>query len=268
MHKKFEYKQSAIHYNVYGDGVPVVLLHGFGEDSSIWEEQVKSMKFFCNLIVPDLPGTGRSELLKLDEVSLTDFAEMLYALVVAENISTCIMLGHSMGGYVTLAFADKYPAMLKGFGLIHSSAFADNEEKKASRKKGIEMIEQYGAYSFIKATIPNLFSAGFKRTHPEKVEALIEKGKSFTDVSLQQYYTAMMLRPDHTNVLKCSEIPVLFILGTDDVAAPLADVLQQVHLPSVSYIHILTGVGHMGMLEATEKVNNHLSDFIRSFESL
>ena len=169
-----------------------------------------------------------------------------------------------MGGYISLAFAEMFPQKLKAFGLVHSTAFADSAEKKTGRQQGIEMINEYGAFAFLKNTIPNLFSKKFKETNADEVEQLIEKGKSFSEEALTQYYTAMMNRPDRTAVLKEAKVPVLFIIGEEDIAAPLDDLLQQVHLPDISDIHILQGVGHMGMMEVPELVNKHLLSFIDS----
>ena len=76
------------------------------------------------------------------------YASSMYALLQHENVNTCLMFGHSMGGYITLAFAEKYSALLKGFGLIHSTAFADSEERKELRKKSIETMEQNGSMLF------------------------------------------------------------------------------------------------------------------------
>jgi pimeloyl-ACP methyl ester carboxylesterase len=94
------------------------------------------------------------------------------------------------------------------------------------------------------------------------VEELIEAGKQFSKEALQQYYKAMMERPDRTHVLQGSKLPVLFIMGTEDVAAPLNDMLQQSKLPNCSYIHVLDGVGHMSMWEASSELNQHLLAFI------
>lgn len=270
MQKKFHYKNTEIVYKTDGNGMPVVLLHGFGEDAKIWNEQVSFLRDYCLLLIPDLPGSGLStfDIKCADSDSIEYYADIIDALLKYENINSCIMLGHSMGGYITLAFAEKYPAKLDGFGLLHSTAFADNEEKKQNRLKGIAMMGAYGAYAFLKNTIPNLFAAKFKTTHPEKVETLIENGRSFSTNILQQYYKAMMTRPDRTQVLKESSIPVLFILGTDDVAAPMKDVLEQTHLPKISFIHILQDTGHMGMLENTEKMNKAILEFIKGIEYL
>jgi pimeloyl-ACP methyl ester carboxylesterase len=281
MQKSFQYQSATISYTIYGKGKPVVLLHGFGEDSSIWNEQVSFLKEHCLLIVPDLPGSGKSSLISLksgvrrlestddpdsslltpDFVSIEDYADCIHALLIHENIPRCIMLGHSMGGYITLAFAEKYSSLLTAFGLIHSTAFADSEEKKKTREKSIALIEEYGVMAFLKNTIPNLFGAKFKAAHPEKVSALIEAGSAFSKEALQQYTRAMMLRPDRTHVLS-NRLPVIFVIGTEDVAAPPDDVIKQASLPNISYIHVLQDIGHMSMWEAPEKLNQQLLAFL------
>jgi pimeloyl-ACP methyl ester carboxylesterase len=172
------------------------------------------------------------------------------------------MLGHSMGGYITLAFAEKYPGKLKAFGLINSTAFADSEEKKQTRQRAIDTIGQYGAFSFLKTTIPSLFGGQFKQEHPEKVEALTADDRSFTKEALQQYYRAMMNRPDRRSLLEDNPLPVLFITATEDAPAPMNDILLQAGLPDKSYIHILKNVGHMSMWEAPDAVNSHILAFI------
>lgn len=272
--KNCDWPGGTIHYKIYGAGIPVLLLHGFGEDSSVWNRQVAVLQEHCQLIVPDLPGTGNSQWNGVNDEwsmvndhlsftpSINNLANAIYHLLLAEHIQSCYLLGHSMGGYITLAFAERYALMLRGFGLIHSTAFADSEEKKKNRLRGIELMQQYGGYSFLKTTIPNLFGEAFKKNSPEEIEQLIQQAAGFSTPSLQAYYYAMMNRPDRTQVLKSNPLPVLFVLGTEDVAAPLNDVLQQTHLPLISYIHILDGVGHMGMWESTERLNELLIAFI------
>jgi pimeloyl-ACP methyl ester carboxylesterase len=259
----FSYNQSKIFYRKYGnDSSVIVLLHGFAEDGNVWKEQIDFLKDHFTLIVPDLPGSGKSSIVN-GQLSIENYAEMMYDLLSNENIKSCVMLGHSMGGYITLSFAEKYPDMLKGIGLVNSTAFADSSEKKESRKKGIELMEKYGPYSFIKTTTPNLFSSSYKKNNADKIEVLIEKGKQFSKETLQQYYTAMMNRPDKTNVLREAKFPVLFIAGKEDVAVSLNDILQQMYLPLVSYICILKNAGHMGMWEAAEEVNKAILNFVR-----
>jgi pimeloyl-ACP methyl ester carboxylesterase len=193
-------------------------------------------------------------------------AACLHALIEHETNAgePVILLGHSMGGYIALAFAEQHPELLAGIGLVHSTAFADSEEKKATRKKGVAFIQENGAFAFLKATIPNLYGSLTKEQAPEKIEEHIQRAKGFTPESLIAYYTAMLNRPDRTAVLKDATVPVLFLLGREDAAVPLAEGLRQSHLPKLSYIHIHQSSGHMGMIEEPEVT----AEVIRKFISL
>jgi pimeloyl-ACP methyl ester carboxylesterase len=272
MEETFIYKSSTISYRTEGSGQAVVLLHGFGEDSHIWDQQISFLNEKCLLIVPDIPGSGKSSMLEstdhspltTHDISITDYADAIHALLEHEKIGSCIMLGHSMGGYITLAFAEKYPGKLKAFGLINSTAFADNDEKKQTRQRAIDTIEKYGAFPFLKTTIPSLFGAKFKQEYPEKVDELTEAGRSFTKEALQQYYRAMMNRPDRSTILRNNPLPVLFITATEDAPAPMNDILLQSRLPDKPYLHILTNVGHMSLWEAPDAVSRHILAFIFS----
>lgn len=256
--KFIQYQSKNIHYRISGQGRPLVLVHGFGEDGNIWNRLINDLQNSFHLIVPDIPGSGRSEMLDEENTSIEDYAEVIKAIIDNENISLCTMIGHSMGGYITLAFAGKYPELLNGFGLFHSSAFADDEEKKQTRLKAIDFINTNGAYAFLKTSIPNLF-AGEK--HQEEMRQLIEEGRNFTSKALIQYYHAMINRPDRTGILKSIGKPVLFIIGEKDNAIPLQSSLQQCHLPVISYVHILE-TGHMGMIEEPESCRNVISSFM------
>ncbi len=276
MKKLYTIHNATISYRIEGEGENVVLLHGFGEDSSIWEAQVNYLKNHCRLIVLDLPGSGESVFYDHERVAKVSsyspstieyYADCVLALLLHQNITQCMMLGHSLGGYITLAFAEKYSRYLIGWGLIHSTAFADSHERKQSRVKSIALIEEYGSYAFLKNTTPILFGKEFKKNHPAKVDALIENGNKFSKLSLCQYCIAMKDRQDRIFVLENSIVPVLFVIGSEDVAAPMTDVLQQVHLPKIAYIHILENIGHMGMLEATERLNAIMLAFIKGFIS-
>lgn len=262
----FIYQNKKLGYRKEGDGFPVVLIHGFPEDGEIWKNQRLFLQEKFTLIIPDLPGSGASEILAKtndEDVTVSDYADCLFALLQYESITECAVFGHSMGGYITLALVERHPHVIKGFGFVHSTAFADTDEKKAMRAKAINTIGEYGSYAFIKTIVPNLFSPQFKQDYPSEIAALIERGKDFQPAALQQYYKAMMLREDKTFVLKSSKVPVLFIMGKEDKAAPIDDVLQQAHLPSVSYIYILENSAHMGMWEEKEKVNQGLSVFMQ-----
>ena len=239
-----------------------MLVHGFGEEGDVWAKQVEFLKNRYHLIVPDIPGSGRSEM--VTDMSMEGLAEVLHSIIHEEQIDTCAVIGHSMGGYITLALVESYWNHVNAFGLFHSTAFADTEEKKQTRKKGIEFIKQHGAFGFLKTSTPNLFSPHSKSTIPGSIEEFIASLANFSADALVSYYEAMMKRPDRTHLLKKTENPVLFIAGEHDNAVPLDDVLKQCHLPEKSYIHVLRNSGHMGMMEETEKANGILEEFLRS----
>ncbi len=259
--KSFLFQNKSIHYNTYGEGKPVILLHGFGEDSTIWDSQIKSLQPHYLLIVPDIPGSGKSELITGANIEI--YAEIIKGLLDKELITEAVLIGHSMGGYIALAFSEKYPTYLKAFGLFHSSAFADTEEKKEARKKAIDFIKEKGAHTFLKTSTPNLFTQQYKDAKSEKVEALIESGKLFTEEALIQYYDAMIARPDRINILKNFNKPILFIIGQHDQAIPFDASMKQCHLPSQSHVHILRESAHMGMWEEENKTNNILLSFLQ-----
>ena len=260
MNKEIAYQGKKVFYRVSGNGRPVMLVHGFGEDGEIWSQAMGALKETATLIVPDLPGSGHSPM--VTDMSMEGLAEVLHGILHAEQIETCTMIGHSMGGYITMAFAEKYPNHLRSFGLFHSSAYADPEEKKATRRKGIAFIREHGAGAFLATVIPNLFSGKTKKEHPELIEKQSALGDNFSPDALVSYYEAMMQRPDRTGILRETTVPVLFIMGKYDTAVPVKDSLEQCHLPEKSYIHMLAESGHMGMLEEPGKSNLIVGKFI------
>jgi len=258
--KEIKIKEKKLVYHVKGKGKAVMLIHGFGEKSDVWNNQVEFLKDTFRIIVPDIPGSGESEL--QDDMSMEGMAESIKGILDAEKISRCVIIGHSMGGYILLAFAEKYFSYLEGFGLFHSTGFADSEEKKATRRKGIEFINEHGGFTFLENTTPNLFSPVTHNRQPELIDKQIQTLNNFSVAALVSYYEGMINRPDRTAILRNSTSPVLFIAGKYDNAVPLPDILKQCHLPSLSYIHILENSGHMGMLEETDKANQILKNFL------
>ena len=254
-------KDISLFYRIEGNGTPVVLIHGFGEDGTIWDDLVDQLQADYELIVPDLLGSGRSTGI-LDDLSIEGMAEHIKKIIDKEGITECIMIGHSMGGYITLAFAEKYPHLLKSFGLFHSTAFPDNDEKKEARKKNMEFIRKNGSPRFLQQSVPGLFSEEFRTDHPQIVDEIIDRYSNFSPTALVNYTAAMMNRPDRTDVLKNFKKPVLFILGEHDTAVPLEQGLKQCSIPEFSYIYICVHSGHMGMLEEPEFCLKALQEFL------
>ena len=257
MIKSLSYQKGRISYADYGKGKPVLLIHGFGEDSAIWENQVSRFKDEFRLIVPDLAGSGKSDFIP-EVFSMDDHADILEQILRTEDIEAADIVGHSMGGYIALAFAEKYHERMTGLCLFHSTAYADTEEKKESRRKSIQFIKQNGSLKFLQQATPNLFSDQTKNENPALVEEIINRYSNFNPNSLVHYYEAMIQRPDRSEVLRKVPKPVLFIAGEHDSAIPIKHMQEQSYLPELSYFHSLKNSGHMGMLEEPANSNRYL----------
>jgi len=253
---------NGIHYVITGEGRTLVLLHGFGEDGNIWENQIEYFKNDYRIIVPDLRGTGQSEIQPEEHLSMESMANDIKLILEAEAIDSCILFGHSMGGYITLAFAEMFPEKLAGFGLIHSTSYADSEEKKTARKKGIEFMQANGSNAFLSATIPNLYGEEFKSSLPEMFNQLLYKSLGIKKETLIVYYEAMMKRKDRSDVLRKSTCPVFIFIGDEDKAVSPEDTLYQSTLPAICQVKLVSGIAHMGMWEAPDLLNEEMHLFL------
>lgn len=266
MEKSIVIKNSRIYYQVSGNGTPVVLVHGFAEDHDLWRYQHAALSKHYLLIVPDLPGSGKSDM--IDDMSIDGMADCIKQIIHHELPATAVlagvfMIGHSMGGYITLAFAEKYPEMLLGIGLFHSTAYEDSAEKKETRRRGITFIQTHGSYEFIKQSVPNLFTENYRTKNNAILAEMIARYSSFDRLALTAYYEAMILRPDRTTVLQSFNKPVLFIIGKNDKAIPFEDSMKQSHIPQLAFIEIMETAAHMGMWEEKEKSNEVLLSFLQ-----
>lgn len=261
---EIHFRNKKLFYRVYGQGTPVVLLHGFGETGDVWNRQIKALESNYKLIVPDLPGSGKSEALD-HGFTIDDLADTTKAIVDYEERNNKFHLfGHSMGGYTTMAFAEKYEDRLLSYGLVHSSSYPDTEEKKEVRKKGIEFIRKNGGFTFLKTITPGLFSETSQQNHPEYITELLSLATGITDETLIGYYEAMMRRPDRSEVLAKSHVPVLFIIGKYDGVVPLELSLRQAALPAKTTSKILEKTAHMGMWEEEELTGQALTNFLEN----
>lgn len=251
--------QKKIAYSIEGSGAPLVLLHGFCEDSSIWDDFIQDIN--NSLIIRiDLPGFGKSEF--LPNASIEQMADGVKAVLDQENIERCVMIGHSMGGYVAIAFAEKYEDRLLGLGMFHSHPFEDSEEKKQNRRKSIDFISRYGHALYVKQLIPSLFANLFATSNEFLINRLIHNAMQFTSAAITQALEAMINRTDRSGVMTKLHIPILFIIGKQDETVPYDISLRQTHLPAVADIHILPRVAHMGMFRAKDETVKIVNDFV------
>lgn len=241
-------------------GPPILLLHGFCEDSYIWKDvrpELEARNY--RVIAIDLPGFGSSGV--LPGARIDDYADAVEAVASHLDLPPFLLVGHSMGGYTGLNYLRRFPHRLLGFSLLHSHPWPDSEDRKQGRLRGIEDIRNTGHVLFVKQLIPRFFAPAFAKNQPFAVDALVHRAAQGRSEGIIVALQAMMQRADESDTLRQSRVPVQFILGKQDPLFDWDDMLAQTHLPSIADIQILDNVGHMGMLEAPRYVRQHLSHF-------
>ena len=247
----------------------LLLIHGFGEDHCIWSNQIEFLSKYYRVIAPNLPGVHCKPLTihHSHAPSIRNYVEVMHELMHSLHIEKYYVLGHSMGGYIGLAFADYYVNHVIGLGLIHSTTFEDSIAKKESRLKVAEFILEHGTQKFLETATQNLFGNVFKQAHPDKIQDVMDSVSDISPEAMVQFVMAMRNRKSHQHMLVQNRIPIWMIVGEEDIAVPIEDSLQQAQLLPPNDVIILKQVGHMGMLEATEQVNNALLNFIQTAEN-
>ncbi len=239
----------------HGSGTPLLLLHGFPFDHTIWERVIGEMEKGIRVIAPDLRGHGRSIVTESD-YSITDMASDIIELINQLQIREAVIVGHSMGGYIALEIARNFPERVSGLVLISSHIFADSLEKKQSRFSNIERIMQQGAHAVL-SNLPNML------TDEDNVKSFCRDAVARMDsVGAMGALYAMANRAASEDVWKALHVPTMVIAGSNDRLIPIEQSRGFASLPKYSVLEKIDGVGHMPMLEAPDKVAMALAKFI------
>lgn len=252
-------------YRKIGKGPAIVLVHGFPENGYLWHNiwtELATSGF--TVIIMDLPGAGMSTF-EGENISMEEMGDSIKAIMDNEGVDKAAIVGHSMGGYVAMAFAERYHSHVAGLSLVHSVASADNEEKKQTRQKAIELMRNGKKETFIRQMIPGLFAEVYKKERPQAIEQQIERGVALETKAMIAFYTAMMNRPDRTRILEEADFPVQFIIGEDDNVIKIEAAMKQATLPKTNFISVYADCGHMSMLE---KPGNLVKDLVNFNKSL
>ncbi|MDX5338826.1 MAG: alpha/beta hydrolase [Cyclobacteriaceae bacterium] len=255
---------SSIHFFEKGFGQPLVLIHGYCETSKMWTEFSESLSSDFRVICPDLPGCGGSHI-QGEQITLEEVAVMLEEWMEEHQIEKPIVIGHSLGGYVTLALMELMGNKLQAAGLFHSTALADDQEKKETRNRTITFIKKNGVEKFVTSFVPPLFPENRREELAAEIERAIEYAKRCTLEGLVALAGAMRDRKDRTEVLKTFAGPKLMIAGTDDGAVKIES--SRSLKPLFSRYVELEGVGHMGMVEEKEKTLEIVREFALSSQA-
>ena len=249
-------------YEVFGQGgAPIVLIHGFGLNRKIWIPMAAEHLSSHKVILPDLRGHGESDVFEGTSLMST-LAEDLVNLLEYMGVKKAIVCGHSMGGYVTLAFARHYPQRLSGMGLITTRAEADTEEGRAGRYEMVEKVQKQGAAPLADSLAPRL----------TKDESLVREMRAMlaeaSPAGIISALKGMAARPDRSNMLPEIAVPALVVAGVQDQIIDLGDAKEMADaLPDGSFLPI-PEVGHLPMLESPEALGKGLLTLIRRVEAL
>lgn len=242
--------------------VTIIFLHGYCEGQWIWEGIIESLGDQFSCIALDLPGFGNNWQLP-EKKSLDAVAESIWRELHHKKISEVILIGHSLGGYVALAMADSKPEFVRGLGLVHSTPFADSEEKKESRNKVIAFVEQYGSSLFLDQFAPGLF---YDKSSSQAIE-FRKKIDGTSAASIIYYAAAMRDRPDRSCLIRESKFFTLVICGRfDQILSP--ELCNQSKIAgSHVYTHLLNHSSHVGMLEEPVKTAEIIQKFLKKCQS-
>ncbi len=261
MEKQIIWQGKQVNYLVEGEGHPVVLLHGFLENLHVWDDFTGFLKQSFKVLAVDLPGFGKTSVFS-DIHGMAFMADTVKAVMDAENITGTTLVGHSMGGYVSLAFAKKFPELLNGMVLFHSQAGADNEEGKQNRTRTIKVVKK-DHKDFIAKFIPLLFAKDNVSRFAKEIARLREMSFQTPAQAVTAALAGMRDRDDSLELLKEVDFPVFFVIGKQDSRIPIEKVLPQLSLPAHAEAVILDKTGHLGFVEAPEKTFPVVGDFLK-----
>lgn len=258
--------QKTIHFKYAGSGPAVVLLHGFLESLSIWDEFTETLSQTNTVITIDLPGHGKSDVLA-DVQTMEMMADSVKAVLDSLKIETCAMVGHSMGGYVTLSFANAYPDMLSGFCLFNSTALEDGPQKKKDRVRAVKVILM-NPKVFINEAIPNLFAPGNVERFADDIARVKAEALQTSIAGITACLLGMKDRADQLEFVRNYQKPILYIVGKQDPVMPFEKMTAQINANENTQALVLENVGHMGFLEARKETLERLCEFVESLKTV
>ena len=259
MSHSFLYKNINIQYSETGKGKAIVLLHGFLENSSMWNIISTELSKKYRVICIDLLGHGKTE--NLGYIHTMEMqAELVKAVLNHLNLRKYILIGHSMGGYVALALAKLYPKNVKGISLMNSTALPDTEEKKINRDRAINAVKQ-NHKTFIRIAIPMLFSEGNRLAFTNEITQIISEALKISPQGIIASLEGMKIRENLTTIYDCANFPIQLIIGKQDPALAYETLLSQTKNTAVQTTEFPDG--HMSHFENTKALILSFQKFIK-----
>lgn len=257
--KQTLYKNTKIAYFETGKGTTVVLLHGFLENSTMWNAHIEDLAKRNRVICIDLLGHGQTDCLGYVH-SMEDQADMVHHVLHELKIRKAILVGHSMGGYIALAFAELYPEMMKGLVLMNSTSRADSDERKTNRDRAILAVKQ-NYTTFIRMSIANLFSEENREKLVDEIELVRNEALKTPLQGIVAALEGMKERKDREVILHFATYPILLILGKQDPVLNYEETKVQIENTKVGFVTF--NDGHMSHIENREKLRIELLRFLK-----
>jgi pimeloyl-ACP methyl ester carboxylesterase len=255
---KVNYKNIKINFTSNGKGSAIVFLHGFLENISMWKPITFSFTKNHKIICIDLLGHGKTGNLGYIH-TMEEQARMIKTVLDHLKLREYTLIGHSMGGYVCLAFAELFPNNVKGICLMNSTALPDTEEKKKNRDRGINAVK-YNAKTFVKLAIPNLFSEENRPRFLDEIKNITNEALQISQEGIIASLEGMKIRKDRTYILRSETFTILMIISKKDPVLEYKSLLDQVKDTKVK-IAKLSG-GHMSHIENKKELINTIKIFI------
>ena len=254
------YKNTAIYYTDKGKGSSLIFLHGFLENKTMWEDYQKELSTKYRVISIDLLGHGQTGCLGYIH-TMEDMADAVYAVLTALKLRKVTLIGHSMGGYVALAFSELYPDFVRKNILIAASSRADSLEKKENRDRAIDVIKK-NKTAFIKIAVRSLFNQGAQDHFPQEIEHCIEEALKMSTQGTIAALEGMKIRIDREILLHLAPYPTHFIIGTQDRIATSESILEQTQATTCKVLTLQSG--HMLHIEAKKELLQALISLLKS----
>ena len=253
-----------LHHAESGVGEALVLVHGFPFDGKMWSGQLDALSEQARVLAPDLPGFGDSSALpgKVEDASMGDYAAELAGWARDMGITRLTLAGHSMGGYVAMAFARLYPDMLGRLVLVCTRPGPDTDEGREGRYKLAAAVKERGPQAVVDGMLPKLLSEATKQNRPEIVQQVEEIMQRQSVEGIVAALYAMASRPDSGPSLEQVEVPTLIITGAEDPIIPAADADKMLELIPGSRHVAIPATAHMPMMEDPEAFNEALRGFL------
>lgn len=241
-----------------GKGQSVVLIHGFCETHEIWEFILDSLALNYRVFCVDLPGFGKSPL-PPTPFSISDIAQLMQSWIKEKEIINPVVIGHSLGGYVTLEMTRQNPECISGLGLFHSTTQADPLEKKENRNKVVDFVSRNGAKPFLDSFVPSLF---YNKDH-RSINKVREICNGTSRESIINYSLSMRDRIDYQFVINDFDLPIMFVCGENDIFISVEVSKKQAEKCKDPHFFVLNETGHIGMIENPESAAKAIKKFLQ-----